>query len=71
MVKIIEKFVFIENYLLKIYFSLQTVCYVVPVKEHRHLTINWVVPDHKALYYCNVSISLVKSSKRKSRFYLA
>jgi insulysin len=28
---------------------------VVPVKEHRHLTINWVIPDHKDLYYCNVS----------------
>jgi len=31
----------------------KTICYVVPVKEHRHLTINWVTPDHKKLYYCN------------------
>ncbi|CAF0723441.1 unnamed protein product [Adineta steineri] len=31
----------------------KTICYVVPVKEHRHLTINWVIPDHKDLYYCN------------------
>ncbi|CAF1121848.1 unnamed protein product [Adineta ricciae] len=31
----------------------KTILYVVPVKEHRHLTINWVIPDHKELYYCN------------------
>ncbi|UJR37824.1 hypothetical protein I4U23_030514 [Adineta vaga] len=31
----------------------KTILYVVPVKEHRHLTINWVIPDHKDLYYCN------------------
>lgn len=31
----------------------KTICYVVPVKEHRHLTINWVIPDHRELYYCS------------------
>ncbi|CAF0885381.1 unnamed protein product [Adineta steineri] len=31
----------------------KTICYVVPVKEYRYLTINWVIPDHKDLYYCN------------------
>ncbi|CAF4248358.1 unnamed protein product, partial [Adineta steineri] len=31
----------------------KTICYVVPVKECRYLTINWVIPDHKDLYYCN------------------
>ncbi|CAF1145140.1 unnamed protein product [Adineta steineri] len=31
----------------------KTICYVVPVKEYRCLTINWVIPDHKDIYYCN------------------
>ncbi|CAF2706664.1 unnamed protein product [Rotaria sp. Silwood2] len=31
----------------------KTICYVVPVKENRRLTINWVIPDNKELYYCN------------------
>ncbi|CAF0913402.1 unnamed protein product [Rotaria sordida] len=31
----------------------KTICYVVPVKENRHLSINWVIPDHRELYYCN------------------
>ncbi|CAF4233818.1 unnamed protein product, partial [Adineta steineri] len=31
----------------------KTICYVVPVKEYRYLTINWVIPDHKDLDYCN------------------
>ncbi|CAF1425013.1 unnamed protein product [Adineta steineri] len=31
----------------------KTICYVVPVKEYRCLTINWVIPDHKDLYYCD------------------
>ncbi|CAF0979560.1 unnamed protein product [Adineta steineri] len=31
----------------------KTICYVIPVKEYRYLTINWVIPDHKDLYYCN------------------
>lgn len=31
----------------------QTICYVVPVKENRHLTINWAIPDHQDLYFCN------------------
>ncbi|CAF4013700.1 unnamed protein product [Adineta steineri] len=31
----------------------KTIFYVVPVKEYRYLTINWVIPDHKDVYYCN------------------
>jgi len=60
MEKFNEKLVFIKLkknfFFLEFFFHLQTICYVVPVKEHRHLTINWVIPDHKDLYYCNVSI---------------
>ncbi|CAF4219328.1 unnamed protein product, partial [Rotaria sordida] len=32
--------------------SLATICYHVPVNESRQLTINWVIPDHRELYYC-------------------
>ncbi|CAF1172849.1 unnamed protein product [Adineta steineri] len=31
----------------------KTICYVVPVKSTDYLTIKWVIPDHKDLYYCN------------------
>ncbi|CAF2145915.1 unnamed protein product [Rotaria magnacalcarata] len=31
----------------------KTICYIVPVKEYRHLAIHWVIPDHKNIYYCN------------------
>lgn len=31
----------------------KTICYVVPVKEHRYLTVHWVIPNHQDLYYCN------------------
>ncbi|CAF3688299.1 unnamed protein product [Rotaria sp. Silwood1] len=30
----------------------KTICYHVPVNESRQLTINWVIPDHRELYYC-------------------
>ncbi|CAF0834979.1 unnamed protein product [Rotaria sordida] len=30
----------------------KTICYHVPVNESRQLTINWVIPDQRELYYC-------------------
>ncbi|CAF4452269.1 unnamed protein product [Rotaria sp. Silwood2] len=30
----------------------KTICYHVPVNESRQLKINWVIPDHRELYYC-------------------
>ncbi|CAF4061880.1 unnamed protein product, partial [Rotaria sordida] len=30
----------------------KTICYHVPVNESRQLTINWVIPNHRELYYC-------------------
>ncbi|CAF4192863.1 unnamed protein product [Rotaria sordida] len=30
----------------------KTICYHIPVNESRQLTINWVIPDHRELYYC-------------------
>ncbi|CAF1256026.1 unnamed protein product, partial [Didymodactylos carnosus] len=31
----------------------KTICYVIPVKEYRHITVTWVVPDYKEVYYAN------------------
>ncbi|CAF3973712.1 unnamed protein product [Adineta steineri] len=44
----------------------KTICYVVPVKEYRYLTINWVMPDHKDVYYCNPASYLSHLIRDKS-----
>ncbi|CAF1492492.1 unnamed protein product, partial [Rotaria sordida] len=31
----------------------KTVSYIVPITKCRSMTITWVVPDHRELYYCN------------------
>lgn len=38
------------------------------MKEHRHLSINWVIPDYKDLYYCNVSITQWNTRSLSSYF---
>ncbi|CAF0866965.1 unnamed protein product [Rotaria sordida] len=36
----------------------KTICYHVPVNESRQLTINWVIPDQRELYYCKPELYL-------------